>query len=229
MNNITHLSEVFNSFNNIIYSIRMEMEVLKREVLTIKTNVEKLMIDSSKETATNDTSLLVEQIQGQLTNLEAGLFHLVERDIPSIKEQTLEVNEKVAVVDKKITNVDKALKESKQDISSKVSKEEVQSIIDDAISVLIGNVKPTSDDIMLQATETPVFVSLEPIAEVDENIVSPVMNDTVSTIVVESIEQDTIVVDAEVETKQASVPVSPSPKPAKGRGRTAGRGKKVTQ
>lgn len=217
MNNISQLSQIFNSFNNVISGMRLELDGLKAELLTLKVQTMSNVPNGGADQST--TQLIIEELQKKVESLETSYSEAFKDEVASIRENQKTLDEKVSSVEKaalvKMNNFEKSLKEK-----SGVNKEEVQALIDQSISMLLGGIKPNEQLTDHKIQNNPVFVSLETITEGDEHS-EPVPTGSDMNINSSVLEKETSVVE------EPTTVVIEAPKTTRGRGR--GRGKKITQ
>lgn len=203
MNNIGHLYQVLHSLNSGIAGMRADFEHLKVEVNSLRSKQES---SSSSASATPDTTTtLIDALTSKVDGLEEA--------IKSSNTKIGEIEKAVSTTSSKVTtlqtDVQKTVKETVVP-SPSITKEEVQTLIDQSIAILLGGLRPAGD---LMVQDNPVFVPLASIDEVDENAIALSVKD-----------EETMNGDVVIEAPVISTTTVETPKP-KGRG---GRKKKVT-
>lgn len=203
MNNIGHLYQVLQSLNGGIASMRTDFEHLKVEVNSLKSKQE----PSSSVSADTTTSLITD-LTSKVDGLEESIKHS-NMKVEQI-ENTLSITS--SNLSSLQADIQKIMKDKKQDIvTPSITKDEVQTLIDQSIAILLGGLRPVGEQVM---QDNPVFAPLTSIDEVDENSLTlRVKNE-------ETMNGDDVVVEPPVMTTT----IVETPKP-KGRG---GRKKKVT-
>lgn len=122
MYNISNLSQVLNTLNSMLLEVRMELNTLKNDVTTFKTNQQSAQLTT-----------VVEGLQNKVTSCE--------NDAAKLKTNHAYLDQKIETLEKTLTNKIDGLIPN----ASNVSKEEVKSMIDSSIAALLGGLQSSTD------------------------------------------------------------------------------------
>jgi hypothetical protein len=166
MYNIGNLPQIINSLNGMVIGVRSEIENLKNEVIALKNaNVTQQQTQITDTTATS-MSVGVEELVTRITNIQTTLDSVQASHSHNTK-----------VIETKIDSIEKSLSDKvvslHQIVNDKDSqhKQEVQTMIDQSIALLLDGLRPPSTATSTSPThihENPTFASLTAIEEVDE-------------------------------------------------------------
>lgn len=124
MNNISHLSEIINSMNGMLYSLRVEIDMLKKEIVNMN----------------------VGNLQKQIDTVQTKLDNLEKLDKVEKLHKTVMDDDKITLLEENLSDKVRSLQRTinENEIKHKI---EVQAMINQSIGVLLEGLRVPHDNV----------------------------------------------------------------------------------
>lgn len=220
------MGQAINSVSSLVQGLRVDIELLKTEITTMKNTVSQIQPTGSEtptksetdrenervviNTNISQTKEMIEKIEEKLNKVET-LYQtvIVDSELDYFKSSTRENTEKLKNLEIALTIKTNTLDRSIKNIPKGINKDDVQQMIDSSIEILIGGLHSETQQIM---QNNPIFVSLDTIQEAEEPI-EPLDNDVHEDVVNETQVNDTdIQTNDDIDTTVVTEPTVQKPK-----------------